>query len=147
LYLSILCAEDTPFITEEDLAQLKRETLAGDGTVRALMRTCAPWPQGQVDAASRELPTGAKPVLLISGELDPITPVSQAAMAAEALPASRHVVMRATGHSGAANPCAVGMIEHFIEAGAADQVDDACAEQSRRPRWVTPLPEPPAPFR
>ncbi len=145
VYLSILCAEDTPYVTATDLDRLARETFAGDDTVRALMRTCQPWPQGAVTDADRQLPTAAKPVLLISGEMDPITPVDQAQLAAGKLPASRLVLLKGTGHSGAANDCAVAMIGQLVAEAAASRIDATCAEAGSRPRWVTPFPEPLAP--
>lgn len=143
VYLSILCAEDTPFITPADLDRLARDTLAGDATVRALMRTCAPWPRNVVAEPDRALPTVARPVLLISGELDPVTPPGEAQRAADRLPASRHVILRGTGHAGAANACATAMVTEFVELADAARVDAACAASSSRPRFEAPLLPPP----
>lgn len=142
VYLSILCAEDTPFITDADLDRLARQTFAGDGTVRALMRTCQPWPRGAVAEEDRRIPSAAKPVLLLSGEVDPITPPDQAQEAADTLPASRHVILKGTGHAGAANDCAVEMVMQLVDSADPARVGAACAAAGARPRWVTPLPEP-----
>jgi pimeloyl-ACP methyl ester carboxylesterase len=143
VYLSILCAEDTPFITPADLERLARDTLAGDTTVRALMRTCSPWPRGAVAESDRALPTAARPVLLISGELDPVTPPGEAQRAADRLPDARHVILRGTGHAGAANACATAMVTQFVELAGAAGVETGCAASWSRPRFEGPLLPPP----
>jgi pimeloyl-ACP methyl ester carboxylesterase len=75
--------------------------------------------------------------------LDPITPPSEAQRAAAKLPASRHVILRGTGHAGAANACAAAMVTQFVELADAARVDAGCAASSSRPRFEAPLLPPP----
>jgi hypothetical protein len=79
---------------------------------------------------------------LISGEVDPITPSDQAQIAAEALPQSRHVILANTGHTGAANTCATGMVAQMVDRADANQIDTACAQATASPRFTAPMPEP-----
>jgi pimeloyl-ACP methyl ester carboxylesterase len=143
VYLSIICGEDVPLLRPEDLERAAN-TVIGDASLRGLMRTCAPWPHAPV---LNQLPESSVPALLISGEIDPITSPDQAQQLAAALSQSRHIILRATGHTGAANLCATGMIAQFIETANAAAIDTACASATERPPFSTSFPErlPPLP--
>ncbi len=118
-YLAVLCTEDVPFIDEADLTAAA-ETMFTDRNLRGLMGTCSAWPKVELPVTARELPDADAPVLLIAGELDPVTSAEQAELAAERLPNSRLIVLRATGHSGASNDCAVDLLTQFVAAGSAE---------------------------
>jgi pimeloyl-ACP methyl ester carboxylesterase len=73
LHFSVTCAEDAPRITpameERALAGLLTQHLA-----RQLIAVCEVWPRGTVAAGFTEPVRSDKPVLLISGGMDPVTP-------------------------------------------------------------------------
>jgi acetyl esterase/lipase len=77
-----------------------------------------------------------KPVLLLSGEFDPITPPAYAErVAAEGLRNSVHVVGRGQGHGLIAVGCVPRILRAFIESPVPPDLDASCLED-----------EPPTPF-
>lgn len=78
------------------------------------------------------------PVLMISGEFDPITPAAFAAHAARTLPNATHVVLRGGGHFGlyGHNDCTRGLLRSFLD--APDQRPDlACLDAVAPARMIT----------
>jgi pimeloyl-ACP methyl ester carboxylesterase len=69
------------------------------------------------------------PVLLLSGELDPVTPPRYGAEVQRSLPASRHFVLRGQGHTVMGAGCAPRLIADFIERADARALDGACLDQ------------------
>jgi pimeloyl-ACP methyl ester carboxylesterase len=136
-YLAVLCSEDVPFVGEDELEQAA-ETVFTDRTLRGLVETCRPWPSVELPEGARDLPTSEVPVLLVSGELDPVTSAKHAQLAADQLPNSRLIVMKAAGHSGASNDCALNLLTQFVAAGAVDSLDVACAQAGQRPAFPLP---------
>jgi pimeloyl-ACP methyl ester carboxylesterase len=67
LTLSVTCAEDLPFITEEMVRQRTAGTYLGDYRVRQQKAACEIWPRGKATEDDHELVHSDLPVLLISG--------------------------------------------------------------------------------
>ncbi|MGZ8489260.1 MAG: alpha/beta hydrolase [Candidatus Binatia bacterium] len=81
----------------------------------------------------------AAPVLMLSGDIDPVTPAEFGARALTSLPNGRQVILRSTPHS-YASPCAREQIVAFITNGSAKELDASCAARLRRPPFATELP-------
>ena len=96
MYLSITCAEDLPWFKQTEATKLAENTLLGDYRVRQQSEACELWPRAKVDPnyAARAL----SPVLILTGEWDPVTPPSNAEVAASFLPNSLQVVVPQGGH-------------------------------------------------
>jgi pimeloyl-ACP methyl ester carboxylesterase len=130
MHNSVVCTEDAPFYG--DLAPLRAALQAaylGDDQVRALEAICTLWPQGALDPDFREPVASARPVLLLSGEFDPVTPPEYAERAAVRLSNSRHLIARGQGHGVAARGCLPTVIGDFVAAGRLDDLDTACMER------------------
>ena len=97
------------------------------------LAACKGWPRGEVTAAFREPIRSAAPTLLLSGELDPVTPPSWAEEAQKTLPNSVHVVAPGVGHGVTSIGCFPEVVQKFIEAGSANAVDASCAKGLKRP--------------
>jgi pimeloyl-ACP methyl ester carboxylesterase len=76
------------------------------------------------------------PTLILSGELDPVTPAVWGAQVARHLTRSRHVTMRGTGHGVVTTACGNRLITRFLEIGRAETLDTGCAARSDRPPFV-----------
>lgn len=120
-YLSVMCAEYAPFTSLEDVAAGARDLdsrLADafvDATQTALEQ-CAVW--GVPPRTDDFAPVHSDvPTLLLSGELDPITPPIYAERVAATLPNSTHVVVPATGHGTLIGPeaCPARVIASFLD--------------------------------
>jgi pimeloyl-ACP methyl ester carboxylesterase len=92
MYLSVTCAEDVPFINQEEAAKLNAGNPFGNYRVFQQTRACSMWPMGKIPADFREPASSNVPVLLFSGNMDPVTPPQRGEEVARYLPNSRHVI-------------------------------------------------------
>ena len=112
---------------------------------------CVAWPVADAaHPASHVVPQDAKfpsvPVLVLSGELDNITPMSDGAAAAAQFPRARHVIVANGFHVNALpharSPCGAEVVQTFI-ADAADEAGAAraarCASEAPPPRLAPPF--------
>jgi pimeloyl-ACP methyl ester carboxylesterase len=135
-FLTVTCAEEVPFIEESAVARETAGTLLGDFRIREQQRACALWPRGTVPAADRELVRSEVPVLLFSGERDPVTPPDFGDRVAAKLPNSLHVVAPHTGH-GSEGACAEGIVVRFLESGSVQGLDASCLRTAAPGPFVT----------
>ena len=130
MHNSVVCTEDVPFYG--NLAPLwpkLRETYLGANQVRALQAICDIWPRGSLHRELRETQPSDKPVLLLSGEHDPITPPAYAEQAAAYYPNSRHLVARGQGHGVVARGCVPALVAEFVDAADPEELDASCMER------------------
>lgn len=138
-YLSLTCSEDLPLIREGEIPAAIEGTFLGDFRIRAQQVACALWPVPPVGREFLEPVTSDVPVLLISGERDPVTPPGNAERAARTLKNSVHVVVPDAGHNyngleGA--ECIDDLVVRFIEAGTPKGFDTSCIARIKRPAFV-----------
>lgn len=139
LYLSITCAEDVPFV-RADAAERDDSTYLGGYRVREQRAACAEWPRGAVGEQQFEPVTADVPVLLTSGELDPVTPPANADELARTLPHSLHVRIPSSGHSPAGLAgldCLEAIKRDFVDRGGTDGLDTSCIARVKRPGFTT----------
>jgi pimeloyl-ACP methyl ester carboxylesterase len=138
LHLSVLCSEDVPRITGEDLERASK-SFFGTALVGDFVRACKLWPRGKVPADYYDAVRSDIPVLMFSGGIDPATPPHHAEEVARTLPHSRHFVAPQVGHGVSAHGCAPRLMESFVRAGNADKLDGKCLEKIPRPLFMLPL--------
>jgi pimeloyl-ACP methyl ester carboxylesterase len=136
---SVVCAEDVPFITEDEIKQSTAGTFYGDYRIRTAMRACEQWPKGKVAASFNQPVKSNIPILMISGDLDPVAPPWAAAGAARFLPNSRQITIPNTGHYFRFE-CVDDLSAEFMAKGSAKGLDDSCLKEIERPPFVTKLP-------
>lgn len=136
MYLSVVCAEDVPRITPAAADSAASGTFLGDALVRNLRGACGEWLPGAVAPAVPPL-RAAVPTLVLTGEIDPVTPPHWGDALLRGLTHGRHVVLAATGHVPSMPPCAVRLFARFLDAGAVEGLDASCAGRSARPPFVT----------
>ncbi|HVT15578.1 MAG TPA: alpha/beta hydrolase [Thermoanaerobaculia bacterium] len=135
LFFSITCAEDIPFIDDAAAARETAGTLLGDYRIRQQKRACADWPRGSVPSDVHELVRSDVPVLLFSGERDPVTPPEFGARVASRLPNSLHLVMPHGAH-GADGPCADRIVRDFLDRASVKGLDTSCLTTPPPTRFV-----------
>jgi pimeloyl-ACP methyl ester carboxylesterase len=134
MWLSVTCTEDIPFITDADVETETAGTIFGDYRVRTHREACMLWPQGVLPEGFSDPVRSAAPVLITSGDLDPVTPPAAAATAAEHLPNSRHIIVR-QGHGQTDMGCYLQVLSDFFEHGTTVAVDVSCLEAVDLPAW------------
>ena len=138
MHLSVICAEDIPRITRADLDALN-QSFFGRALVDDFIRACGIWPRGKLPDDYYTPVKSNVSALILSGGIDPATPPRHGAMVAATLPNSRHFVAPALGHGVSLHGCAPRLIESFIRAGSAKDLDGRCLQRIPRPLFVLPL--------
>jgi len=120
---SVTCTEDAPFAPAGARDRLG-DTYLGTAIVDALGAICARWPAGTIDADFKSPLASDRPVLLLSGSNDPITPPEYAARAAAMLSHATQLVGRDQGHGLIGVGCVPRLLRTFLENPG--QLDAAC---------------------
>ncbi len=135
-FLSVACAEDLAFLDPDEIVSGARGTLLRGRFAVNLARACAQWNVPAVPDAFKKPVRSDAPVLMVSGNADPVTPPRWAEQAMEHLPNARHVVLPEAGHGELTPGCVADLVERLFETGSTADLDVACAARVRRPRFV-----------
>jgi pimeloyl-ACP methyl ester carboxylesterase len=128
--ISVVCSEDFPFLEEETLAERNRDTYLGALQTDSLKLVCPLWPRGDVPADFKTPVPPSAPVLLLSGEADPVTPPENGELTASQLgPKALHLVARGQGHIVIHRGCIPQLAADFIERGSFEDLDTSCVEE------------------
>jgi len=134
--LSVLCSEDYPSM---DLSADYGDTLMGNLFLEVIELQCEVWPRGEVPENFHQPVVSELPVLLMSGERDPVTPPHYAEQTAETFPNSLNLVAPGQAHSVMKNICLRDITTEFINKGAVENLDTACVEKIRPAPFFTSL--------
>ena len=140
MYLSVTCAEDVPFIDQEEATNLTAGSPFGNYRLFQQTRACGMWPRGEIPADFLEPVYSDAPVLIFSGNMDPVTPPKYGDQVARHLPNSRHVVIPQAGHGvdGLTDPGCIDRITlEFLDKGDARNLDVSCVERMKPPPFAT----------
>ena len=132
MQMAVLCAEDVPRLPE-DTAPYTDGTFLGDAVIADLPAMCSGWPSGAPRLDADQPVRSEAPTLLLSGALDPVTPPRWAELAAETLPSSRHLIAPGAGHNVAPLGCVPRLMEAFLDAGSAAELETDCVDAITRP--------------
>ncbi len=133
--LTIFCSEELARMDAADVARQKTSGLIGHGLLENFEVACSVWPKAPIPAIYQQSVTSKAPTLILSGELDPITPPRWGDATAESLPVSLHLIAPATGHNVGPRGCASDLIAQVIEQGNLDGLDGSCLEELTRPSF------------
>jgi len=137
--LSVICAEDFPLFPPDDGSSRDSEFLMGDSMLKASRIQCGIWPRGEVPANFHEPVVSDIPTLLLSGELDPVTPPEYAEEVSAHLSNSLHLVAPGQGHSVTGRGCTGKLVSDFIIAGHFDELETDCLSQLKPSPWFMSL--------
>ena len=138
MHLSVVCAEDIPRISPQDLEALDR-SFFGRALVDDFMRACRMWPRGKLPPDYYDPVKSDVPVLILSGGIDPATPPRHGEAVARSLTNARHFVAPQLGHGVSLHGCAPRVIEGFVRKASIAAADGKCLERIPRPLFVMPL--------
>jgi len=128
--LSVSCAEDADRLRVDPA---DAGTLMGTAFVAAVLAQCEVWPKGRRPADFNAPVRSDRPVLLLSGELDPVTPPRYGEAVVKHLPNGRHLVAPGQGHNVMAAGCVPRLMGRFVATADARGLDAACLEQLAPP--------------
>lgn len=125
MQLSVSCAEDADLFVDDPA---DKDTVLGAAMVEVLRSQCKVWPTGARPKDFHEPLRSNLPVLLLSGELDPVTPPRYGDQVAKHLPNGRHLILRGQGHSTLRIGCTPKLLGQFLESADAKKLDARCLD-------------------
>ena len=131
MHNAVMCTEDAPFIDWDAVdADALAASYLGPLQLDAIRTMCSIWPDGVLDDGLREPLATDLPVLLLSGEADPITPPEYAQMAAVELRQAWLLTGKNQGHGIAPVGCMPRVIDLFIDNAALADGDASCLDDA-----------------
>ena len=130
MHNAVVCTEDAPYFVGEGVSREALDaTYIGPVNLDALEAICSVWPKGIMDDEFKVPVSSDVPVMLLSGDADPITPPAYGDMAAVDLDNAIHLTGRNQGHGQAPRGCVSDIIGDFIDTASIEDLDTGCMER------------------
>jgi pimeloyl-ACP methyl ester carboxylesterase len=139
MQLSVMCTEDAAGLVANER---DADTVLGTEFVEFSLAQCAVWPKGELPKNFHDALASEVPVLLLSGEFDPVTPprygdavlygwknTAEGPRDTPALANGRHLVLRGQGHNVMGVGCAPKLVARFVDTADAKALDAACLDR------------------
>ncbi len=142
MYLTVTCAEDLPWVDAKEAKQLAANTFLGDYRYRQQSEACSLWPRAEIPANYSQPIISKAPVLILTGEWDPVTPPANGAGVARHLPKSLHIVVPHGGHGFnglEGTDCIDRLQAEFVAKGTTEGLNADCVKTIKRKPWVLEL--------
>src|SRR3546814_10133931 len=104
-------------------------SLLGNSLVSGLVAQCDAWPKGMRPADFHQPLASDWPALLLSVELDPVTPPAYAERVVKTLPNGRSLVLRGQGHNVIGAGCMPKLFAQFLKTADAKGLDVECLDK------------------
>jgi pimeloyl-ACP methyl ester carboxylesterase len=126
MHFSVSCSEDVDGLVADPADE---GTTMGNALVEGIRAACAEWPRGAAPADFHRPVNSDVPVLLLSGELDPVTPPRYGEQVLAGLTNGRHLVARGTGHNAMPAGCMPKLVSLFVQDANAKDLDVSCLDR------------------
>lgn len=126
MHHAIVCTEDEPYMRDDVNTA---SSYLGDELLEAVKASCSVWPVGRIDEDFHDPLTVSVPTLILSGDMDPITPPVYGEKVASTLPVNRHVINPGQGHMQAPLGCMPSVMAQFIATASIDGLRLDCLER------------------
>lgn len=126
MQLSVICSEDA------DLMQINpddADTVLGNSLIELLGAQCEVWPNGARPPNFHDPLKTDRPVLLLSGEFDPVTPPRYGEEVRKTLSNARHLVLRGQGHNVIGAGCMPRLLAEFLDTADPKELKVDCLKQ------------------
>jgi pimeloyl-ACP methyl ester carboxylesterase len=134
--LALLCSEGLSAVDTSTIDAATRETFLGEFPVRFQLRWCDGWPTAPLPTDFRVPFRSTTPALLLTGELDPITPPRYAEHLGSWFLSSAVLTMPFRSHADT-DPCVTSVIEAFVVSGGKSP-DASCLAKTPPIRFEHP---------
>lgn len=133
MQISVICSEDATRIEPGEVERESAGMFMGTDFADALLKPCPFWPRGSVDPSYFDNTPSDLPALILSGELDPITPPVWGQQVASQWKNSKNVVVPGSGHGAYSHGCVIKLMDQFLNDGSAAKLDVSCVNRVARP--------------
>jgi pimeloyl-ACP methyl ester carboxylesterase len=124
--MSVICSEDADELREQPQ---DADTMLGNLLLAQIKAQCALWPHGAMPADFHAPLRSARPVLILSGSRDPVTPPKYGEEILQGLSNARHLVLKGQGHAVLGRGCMPKLIEQFIDHPDPKGLDAGCLDR------------------
>ena len=139
--MSVMCTEDLPRIKPADLERESNRPPFNRLFIDEFAKACALWPKGRMAADFDQAVQSDKPVLILSGGLDPVTPPVHGEEVKKSLSNAVHFIAPNVGHGVSHKGCAPKIVKKFIESASVAGLDGECLKNLPRPLFYEPMQE------
>jgi pimeloyl-ACP methyl ester carboxylesterase len=136
-FLSVSCPGDIRWIDDAAIRAATANTFLGDYRVRRQITACRAWAPGRAPRVT--IPAVDVPVLILTGDRDPVTPPIWATLLQSQLKRAWTIVLNNNAHTEPSN-CALELEIAFFDAGSFEHLDGSCAKAIPRVAFATKLP-------
>jgi pimeloyl-ACP methyl ester carboxylesterase len=137
LHFNIVCNEDVPRISEKMKAVDANNNFDGDTGHFIFDNICPLIPKYRPSDDFYQSVTANIPTLILSGNLDPVTPPSNGEYVAKSLPNSHHIVVKNTAHIVATSTCANEIVNEFLTKKDPKVLDETCLDDIPEETFMT----------
>lgn len=122
---SVICSEDADLIKPDPN---DANTLLGTSLTDSIAAMCAVWPHGAAPADFHAPLKSAKPILVLEGELDPVTPPRYGEQVLKGLDNAKLIVAKGQGHNVIGRGCIAKLVGEFVEKLNPKTLDTKCVD-------------------
>jgi pimeloyl-ACP methyl ester carboxylesterase/membrane protease YdiL (CAAX protease family) len=122
MYYSVLCSEDAPLLPKESAD----DQFFFQSHFEDTHAYCQIWLPDAPPPPPTRPQTWDTPALLISGEVDPVTPPANGEELSAWLPNSKHIVLEGKGHSNFHVGCMPDLLLRFFDQASINDLDTSC---------------------
>ncbi|HEX7340813.1 MAG TPA: alpha/beta fold hydrolase [Rhodanobacteraceae bacterium] len=123
---SVICSEDADLLKPRPA---DADTLLGNSIIDSYQTICSVWPHGSRPTDFHAPLKSGKPVLILSGALDPVTPPSNGKLILRGLTDARQLIVTGQGHGVEAVGCMPHLIYEFVKTLTPRQLDARCLDK------------------
>lgn len=123
--LSVVCSEDADLLTPRPQ---DADTVLGTRLIDLLRAACEIWPHGTRPADFHAALETTTPVLILEGELDPVTPPRYGTQVLAGLPDGRLLVAKGQGHNVIGRGCIPKLVAEFVDKLDPKGLDAKCVD-------------------
>ncbi len=136
MFYAVACSEDAPLLSPSGAEQEGKEGLFEENT-ETFIQVCSAWPHRDPPGVVHESVTSNVPVLMFSGDADPVTPPWHAEQLGQSLGNSLHLTFANMGHGNTITQCGSQIMDRFIESASIKDLDTTCINTVEPPPfWV-----------
>ena len=137
LLFNIICNEDIPRLSAADKAADANNNFDGKASHLAWELVCPFFPEYRPSKDFYQSVTADIPTLILSGNLDPVTPPSNGEHSANSLPNSHHIIVENASHTVAMSTCASDIVNEFLTSKDPKSLDESCLKDIPQESFMT----------
>lgn len=137
LLFNIVCNEDIPRVSEQSRIADGDNNFDGQASHLSWDMVCPFFPTYRPSEDFYQSVTANIPTLILSGNLDPVTPPSNGEYSAKTLPNSHHIVVENASHTVAMSTCASDIINEFLTTKTPKELDETCLKDIPQETFMT----------